>query len=106
MKKIILIVLLILSNFVYGSVLVDQSADQEITITGTQVLPYNKYRSYLLVQNKGDVDVYLKFDTTHTATEGIKISAGGNYEPYKVPFNSIHMITASGTSSITVNGGH
>ena len=106
MKKLILVVLLILSNFTHGSVLVDQSADREITITGTQVLPYNRYRSYLLIQNKGASDVYLKFDTTHTATEGIKITAGGNYEPYKVPFNSLHMVTASGTSSITVNGGH
>ena len=70
--------------------------------TSALALAENQSRKYLLIQNKGSQDVYLKFVGASSSTEGVKIIAGGNYEPILVPINAIYLKSASGTQTVTI----
>lgn len=73
------------------------------TSAGGLALASDNARKYLLVQNRGAGSVYLKFDSAPSTNEGIEISAGGNYEPYMVPFNAVYLKSASASSqAITI----
>lgn len=80
----------------------------EITATSSAAigLAANRNRNYLLVQNAGSYDVYLKFDSAPTGTDGIKIAPGGNYEAYEAPINSFYVKTATSPSSIKIYEGN
>ena len=77
-----------------------------VTSTSTQELAQDNLRAYLLIVNNGAVPVYVKFGSAQTGTEGVAIPAGGNYEPYHAPANSVWMDTASSTASCTIIQGH
>lgn len=66
------------------------------------VLPFNKARVYLMLQNQGTSRVFVAFG--HTATDrDFQIPTGpGFYEPILGTVSSIHMISAAGTQPITV----
>jgi hypothetical protein len=70
--------------------------------TSTQYLPANTLRTYLIIQNAGAVNVIVKFGGVQTGSEGVVIGPGGNYEPIKAPANSVYMISASSTASVTL----
>lgn len=85
--------------------IVSQS-DVTATTTSTQCLAARRDRNYLLIQNKGSVAVYIKFGSASSnATEGVSIPAGGNYEPYKVPTQSVFLMSASSTALCWVKEG-
>lgn len=81
---------------------IENQLEGTATVTSTLIVPYNSFRKYLLIQNKGAVDIYAKFKTAQTGVEGIKIVAGGNYEPYLAPKDKLYLETASGTSAYVV----
>lgn len=70
--------------------------------TSQMVLDINLKRRYFLLQNKGNLPVYVAFDDNQTSDQGIKVAAGGNWEPSKAPTNRIYLKTASGTSQVVV----
>jgi hypothetical protein len=70
------------------------------TTTSQQVVGANMRRKYLLVQNKGSQDVYLKFETAPTGTQGILIPRGGNYESIDMPISPAFIKTNAGTSAV------
>lgn len=72
------------------------------TTTSTVALAENKERRYLLIQNNGAVTVYVKFGAAHSGTEGVWIIAGGNYEPFQAPLESIYVKSASSTAAVTI----
>ncbi len=74
------------------------------TVTSTKVMAANGKRIYLLIVNTGAVAIVVKPSSTiqSSATDGITIPAGGNYEPIQAPTNDIWIRTASSTASITV----
>jgi hypothetical protein len=76
-------------------------ADASISTSALQ-LPFRASRSYLLVQNKGTDSVIVKFGSVHSASEGILILPGGNYEPAKVPVDSMYLKASSGTQVVAI----
>lgn len=107
MKKLLLLVsFLIVSASAFANYFVF-AAPVTVTVTGTstQILAKNSLRTYLIIVNNGAVPVIVKFGSVQTAGEGISIPAGGNYEPYKTPSNSVYAETASSTASVTIMQG-
>lgn len=73
------------------------------TVTSTSVKAKNTLRTYLLIQNTGALPVVVKFGSVqNSATDGIVIPAGGNYEPFLAPANSVWIRTASSTSTVII----
>ena len=70
--------------------------------TSALALPFRHDRSYLLVQNKGTDSVILKLGSVHSASEGIVIVVGGNYEPIRVPKDSVYLKATSGTQTVSI----
>jgi hypothetical protein len=64
--------------------------------------PFDTNRSFLMVQNKGTVDVYLSFEDTPVASTSIKIPAGAFFEPFSVPSNKLSVATTSGTADVLI----
>jgi hypothetical protein len=66
------------------------------------VLPFNKARVYLMLQNQGTSRAFVAFG--HVATDrDFQIPTGpGFYEPILGTVSSVHMISAVGTQPITV----
>lgn len=67
-----------------------------------EALPANPGRAYLLIQNRGAVDVYLVFGGTAAVNSGVKLAADGYYEPYVAPRSSVNVITSSGSSNVVL----
>lgn len=107
MKNILLILSLLLMSFIAHAQSTAMQALVTFTATTTsaQAMPAAIDRKYLLVQNKGAVSVYLKFDSAHSANEGVVIVAGGNYEVLKAPTNAIYIKSASSTSEVAIYEG-
>lgn len=103
--KLLLTVLILFSGLAGASIDTVDIKTQTVvsaTTTSTLALATNKDRRYLLIQNNGAVTVYVKFGSAHSGTEGVWIVAGGNYEPYKAPLESIYLKSASGTADVTI----
>lgn len=77
-------------------------SDFSITTSSTQILAKNINRRCLMVVNKGSTNIYIKFDSVHSSTEGIMLVPTGSWEPDNVPTNSIFMESASGTDAVSV----
>jgi len=73
-----------------------------VTTTSSQALPKNQDRKYLLILNKGSANVIVKFGSAHSASEGVLVPAGGNYEPFVSPIDSVYLKAASGTQTVLV----
>lgn len=72
-----------------------------ITGTASQVLDVNAGRNYLIVQNRGDGNVYLNFSGEATTSNGILLKTEEAYEAYTAPTNSLSIISDT-TSSVVV----
>ena len=72
------------------------------TVTSTQVMAANGFRTYFLLVNNGSNAVIIKFGSVQTAGEGIVVPPGGSYEPIEAPSNSVFVETLTGSSSITL----
>lgn len=74
------------------------------TVVGTssvQALAANKNRGYLIIQNNGSGDCWMKPSSSQTGLEGLVIGAGENYEPVSAFIkSSIYMRCAATGSSI------
>lgn len=84
------------------SVTISALTTASVTTTSTQIVAARPKRTYLLIQNNGTDSVIVKFKTAQSASEGVVIQAGGNYEPYKGVYDAVFMKSASGTQSVTV----
>ena len=76
-------------------------------LTSLEALPANWNRNYFLIQNKGANDVYVAFGNPVAPNyfNGAIIYAGGFYEPYKAPRNSVHIIgTAANLTCVLIEG--
>lgn len=79
---------------------IKNQGDITATTTPTQFVAANMRRKYLLVQNKGNRTVYLKFETAPSAAQGIEIPPGGNYESIDVPISPGYIKTNSASSAV------
>jgi hypothetical protein len=69
------------------------------TGTSTKLMSANFYRQYLMIQNNGSASISIKFGAVQSATEGILIPAGGNWEMIKPTTESIYVIAVTGTQA-------
>lgn len=76
------------------------------TTTSTKFLDANNYRKFLLLINRGTSSVYVKMGSAHSATEGIIIPAGGNWEPTLIPVQSVYIKAAAGTNDVNIIEGY
>lgn len=72
------------------------------TTTSGQALSLNQYRNYLLIQNRGTADIYVKANSAHAGSEGILIVAGGSWEPLEAPIGAIFIKASTGTQSTAI----
>lgn len=67
------------------------------------VVPYNRNRVYLMMQNLGVSDVFIGFGREATVNDSFRIVGdGGFYEPILGTTSSIHMIAAAGTQNVII----
>lgn len=102
MKFVLLVLISIFSMAAVEKFTVNVQSYLTATVTSAQILGTNNNRKYLLIQNTGAQSIILKFDTVQSASEGIVISAGGNYEPISAPTDPLFIRSASGTSTYTL----
>lgn len=105
LNKIILTLLLSAPCWAANQVSMQSLTTASVSTSSISVASASHLRRYLIVQNRGTVDCYLKFDSAHSGTEGLLLQANGVYEPYVVPTNEIYMKCALGTQSISVYEG-
>ena len=84
------------------STVITSHATVEVTSTSAIVADVNADRNYLLIQNIGSEAVFCKAGGAQTGTEGIKIVAGGNWEPFVVPRQVIYGNVATDPSNVSV----
>lgn len=77
------------------------------TVVGTGVstaLAANKDRGYLIIQNNGSGNCWMKFGTTMSGVEGLVIGSGQNYEPSQSFIKSALFMrcTVAGSSIVMV----
>lgn len=90
----------------FGAVTFGHTTAAMSNTTG-QIIAQNTSRKYLVIQNDGTVDVYIKAGAAAVANQGIRIPAnGGAYEMSNALKNldtrAINGITASGTATVLV----
>jgi hypothetical protein len=67
------------------------------------VVPYNRLRTYLMLQNNGAAAVRVGFGREADLNSGFAMAAGGGfYEPILGTVSSIHAISAAGTNNVVV----
>lgn len=71
------------------------------TTENNAVLNENLLRSYLAIQNRGGNSVFINFGAP-AVDAGFELVAGGFYEPFIVPIDSINVLTITGTSPIVI----
>lgn len=80
------------------------STSVDTTAGGTQLLAANSQRRFLLVQNKGSVDVYVRVDGgTVTSSDGLTLAAGNGviYDADGgVPVGAVKALSSSGTVTV------
>jgi hypothetical protein len=74
------------------------------TVVGTdsiEALAANKNRGYLIMQNNGSGNCWVKFGSAQTGLEGLVLGASQNYEPVEsFSKSSVYMRCAASGSSI------
>lgn len=78
-----------------------------IDAQAVEVLPYNPHRKYLLIQNKGLIDIFVGFDNKASESDGLKIGPipNGYYELNNtVTSSSISILSALRTRVVIVEG--
>lgn len=103
MKFIVLILALICIHPAWSSAIIQKQLTVTVTDSSQKVLDANLRRGFLIVQNNGEGNVHLKFDSVHAGTEGMVIVGGGNWEPTNIPLNAIYLKSdAAESNSITI----
>lgn len=101
MMKILLAIMLF-SSQVFATTAFYAPVEITATTTSTKVMNTNNLRTYLLIQNKGSIGVYVAFAAQAGATDGVLIAAGGAFEPNLSPINEIWIQSASSTSDVVL----
>jgi len=88
------------------------SGSVNVTTSPTQVLSASSSRTWYVLQNNSSNDVYFKLDSstnTLTATNGIKLPAGGSVTvaatQANMARNAVWAISSTGTSAVTFQEG-
>lgn len=81
---------------------INQQLSVSVTGTSTKLLNANVNRKYLIIINSGTDAIYIKAASAHSGTEGVKIPAGGNWEPFVPPIDSLYFKSASGTQAVSI----
>ena len=108
MKKKFLAALMLCLPFIVSASNCVYAPPLNLTVgtTAVNVLPLNKKRSYLFIENNGAGTAYLNPDSAPASGAGIPIPSGYAYEPLVVPINSLYMVSGSGTNAITIQEGN
>lgn len=69
-----------------------------------QIAPQKLDRVYLLIQNNSGTPIYLGIGTEIDSSNGVLIPAGGFYEPYTAPNNSIFVMATSDANGVILQG--
>lgn len=100
-----ILVFLSLSIFAENFIMFGPPLAVTVTNTSTQILPQNSLRTYLILVNTGTNTAYVKMGSVQsTSTEGVPIPAGGNYEPFQAPANSVFVVSPSGSFLTVIQG--
>lgn len=102
MRKMFLFLLFLFPASSFANVFFGSPSLVTVTSSPQQVLPQNILRSYLIIVNTGSNTIFATFGTG--LGNGIPIPAAGNYEPLKVPANSIYLNSPSGSSARVLQG--
>lgn len=105
--KLLLILLLISSSLAYAVPTAVTQTEMTVTTTSTIAVAANAKRNYLLVQNNGSTNVWMKFNSAHTGGQHfIVILAGGNVEFNNVvPRSAVYLASASSTDAVVIDEG-
>lgn len=109
MKVLLGIVFLFLATYspdIFGVTVAKSQTELTATTTSTKYLENNSLRNYLLIVNKGSVTIYVKFGSASTGTDGVPIVAGGNYEPFEAPIDSVYIKSSSGSQPVLIFEGN
>lgn len=80
--------------------------DATVTTSSALVIEASATRKYLLIQNKGSTNIFVKVNSVHVANEGVEIVAGGNWEPSPESLiNSFYMKSSSGSDTVSITEG-
>jgi hypothetical protein len=101
-KILILLSLISVANAQQVQTYIRQKLELTATDTTQKFLDTDLKRRYILIQNKGTRAVYIAFEEGQVGTEGIKIPAGGNWEPSKAPTNYLFVKTENNVADIVV----
>lgn len=75
----------------------------QATAASQLVVPFNRSRIYLMLENIGAANVFVAFGKPATTQDSFRIAGGGGfYEPILGTVSSVHMISAAGTQSVIV----
>lgn len=107
--KTILLLLTLLSSSAFAQLnnckILTQTA-LGATTTSVIGLASRSSRRCLIIQNISAAStIYIKFDSAHTGTEGLNLSAGTIWAPIIVPMNSIYIKGSAGNVSATILSG-
>jgi len=72
---------------------------QDVSTSAVEVVAANDDRLSVLVQNTGSETIYVGFDATVTAANGVQVAAGGTYADGTYS-GAVYAITSSGTSDV------
>lgn len=101
--KLVLALLLLVTMVAHGSSVISTMTEGTATTTSTLAKATNVNRKYLMIQNRGVEDIYIKTASVHTGGQvGIIIVGGGSWEPVDAPMESIYIKSASSTSDYTI----
>lgn len=109
MKKITfsLVIFAILSGnlwarSVFPRIEITEQISGTATSSSVMALDDNIFRCLLVLVNQGVRDIYVKFSSSHSALEGIKVSAGGSLTMQPPPKNSVYVKTQTSTSAYSL----
>lgn len=106
MNKLTALFALAISMPVFAGIDMQSVTSFTATTTSAEAVDSDVRRNYLLVQNRGSVSVYMKFDSAHTGVEGVTIAAGGNYiASCAAPTDAVYIKADSSTALVTVYEG-
>lgn len=75
----------------------------QVTAVSDLVLPYNRNRVYLFLQNRGANVISVAFGKSASKATGMQLAAnGGFYEPILATVSSVHAIAAAGSNTLVV----